>query len=127
MIHPFFSTLLSQPGLLVEHLDAYAELARAEAGAWGSAVQSRWMLKIAMALCGLLAITLGAMAALLAGAIAWRSMPHGWVLLVVPLVPALAALGCWWRMRNLATRQAFAVLREQFATDLKIMRSVDRG
>ncbi len=127
MIHPFFATLVTQPGLIVEHLDGYADLAKAEAGAWGSALQSRWLLKTAIAGCALLAITLGAIAALLAGAIDWRSMPHGWVMLAVPAIPALTALGCWWRLRNLASEQAFALLRDQIATDLKIMRAADRG
>ncbi len=127
VIHPFFATLVTQPGLIVEHLDAYADLAKAEAGAWGSSLQSRWILKLAIGVCGLLAITLGAMAALLAGAIDWRSMPHGWVLLAVPAIPIVTALGCWWRLKALAPKQAFALLRDQVATDLKIMRSVDRG
>lgn len=127
MIHPFFATLVTQPGLIVEHLDAYADLAKAEAGAWGSSLQSRWLLRVAIGSLALLAITLWAMAALLAGAIDWRSMPHGWILLAVPAIPSLAALGCWWRLRTLVPQQAFALLRDQVATDLKIMRSADRG
>lgn len=90
-------------------------------------MQSRWVLKLVIGVSGLLAVTLGAMAALLAGAIDWRSMPHGWVLLAVPAIPIVTAFGCWWRLRALAPQQAFAQLRDQLATDLKIMRSVDRG
>jgi len=126
VIHPFYSTLLTQPGLLVEHLDAYVDLAKAEADSWGSALTSRWILRIVVAICAMLAMVLAAIAAMLAGAIDGASMPHAWVLLAVPAVPALVALGAWWRLRSLASAPAFAMLRAQLATDLAIMKSADR-
>lgn len=127
MIHPLLSTLATEPSLIVEHLDAYADLAKAEALGWAEALQTRWILAAAISAFALLAILLGAMAALLVGALEWRTMPHSWLLLVVPAMPALAALACWWRLKWIKRKQPFALLREQLALDLKMVRAVKAG
>lgn len=127
MIHPLFSTLATEPALIVEHLDAYADLAKAEMEGWVAAIQTRWVLHAVIGACALLAVLLVAVAALLFGALESRTMPHPWVLLVVPAVPTLAALACWWRLKWIARRQPFALLREQIALDLKLIRAVNAG
>ena len=127
MIHPLFATLATEPGLIVDHLDAYADLAKAEMEGWVAALQTRWMLYAVLGASALLSVLLLAVAALLFGALEWRTMPYPWVLLVVPVAPILAALACWWRLRWIARRQPFALLREQIALDLKLIRAVNAG
>ncbi|MEO7941384.1 MAG: hypothetical protein ABIR55_22390 [Burkholderiaceae bacterium] len=126
MIHPLLSTLAVEPGLVFDHLDAYADLALAEASEWGTTFKTRLLLKGAIVVCLFLGVLLAAMAGLLVAAIAWRSMPLPWMLVAVPAIPWLMALVCMWRLTTLKPGTPFALLREQVSTDLKIISAASR-
>lgn len=121
MIHPFFTRLVSQPGLFAEHAGAYAELATAEALQLTSRLKRQLLLAVSAALCALLGLGMAGVAALLAAAVPFESMPAPWALWLVPALPLAAAAACGlqlWRMQSVS---AFALLRSQFAADARML------
>jgi hypothetical protein len=121
MIHPFFTKLVTQPGLFAEHVGAYAGLASAEVRQFGSLWQRRVMLATACAIATVLAIGLSSVAAIVAAAVAWEAMPAPWTLVWIPALLWLLALGCGvaaWRTR---TGPMFALVRQQMAVDLEML------
>lgn len=123
MIHPLLARLATQPGLLVEHAGAYAELAAVEAAELGRRWQQRALLSALAGGCTLLFLGLAGVAALLAGALPMETMPQAWLLAAVPALPLLVALGCVARLLHCrAPNKAFAHLREQLATDAQLAR-----
>jgi len=121
MIHPFFTKLVTRPGLFAEHVDAYADLATAEVRQFGSVWQKRALLALACACATVLAIGVSAVAGIVAAAIAWDAMPAPWALVLVPCGLWLVALGCGiasWRTR---TEPMFVLVRQQMAVDLAML------
>lgn len=121
MIHPFFTKLATQPGLFAEHVAAYAELATAEVREFGSAWQTRAMLGAVAAAAAVIAIVLSAIAGMFAAAIAWEGMPAPWVLVVVPSVFWLIAIGCALYAWRLKVAPMFSLVREQVAVDIELL------
>lgn len=109
--------LLAQPNRVIEHASAYAALAAEEgADAWAG-LNRRLRLQFA---CGRFAVT----SAVLAGValMLWAMLPsladqRVWLLLAVPLAPALAALWTGWTHHCEADTVSFARLREQAGLD----------
>lgn len=121
MIHPFFTRLITQPGLFAEHVGAYAELATAEVRQFGAVWQKRVVFAVVAAFAALLAIGISAVAAMMVAAIAWDSMPAPWVLVLVPCSFWLLALWCGivaWRTK---AEPMFSLLREQMAVDIDLL------
>ena len=95
MIHPVFQLIASRPQLLAEHAAGYGALLGAECARVGSA----WQRRVLMLLAGLSRV---GVAAVLAGVavMLWVSTSGGsaanlsWVLIAVPLAPALLGLWC---------------------------------
>lgn len=125
MLHPIFHLVATQPQLLGHHAQAYGELVSTElstqAGVW-----TRRALFSALALCLLgVSVVLAGVAIML-----WASLvpePRAaWVLVVVPSVPAVAAIACYLlaRHRSAADAQAFAELRRQMQADLALLREL---
>lgn len=125
MIHPLFITMAKEPGLFLEHADAYAELAVAELACWRNRLQQRALLAAAAALFTLLGLGLAGVAGLIAAAIPWQSMPVPWVLWALPLALLLLAAFLGWRVRQLGDDAAFTSLREQVAQDLATLKILD--
>jgi len=119
MLHPIFSTAVSRPDLVVDHIAAYVDLATEEASSTGTDLAVRLA---GWALAGvfmLLAIGLAGVALML-GAL------HGgvhWVLVAVPASAALLAVLILLATRRPAPGQRFAELRRQFAADMGLLRS----
>lgn len=124
MIHPFFSTLLTRPELLAEHASAYAELASVEAAIAATEWRRRSACIVTAALLALLGVGWGGVAALMAAAWPVAQMPAPWVLVAVPAVPLLLALGValFGGLRRRRTAPAFALLRQQIAEDSALLR-----
>ncbi len=125
MIHPLFITMAKEPGLFLEHANAYAELAVAELACWRNRLQQRALLAAAAALFALLGLGLAGVAGLIAAAIPWQSMPVPWVLWALPLALLLLAAFLGWRVRQLGDDAAFTSLREQVAQDLATLKILD--
>jgi hypothetical protein len=123
-MHRLVHLIITQPDLLFEHASAYAELAGADAQTVSNAVQTR-ILRTAVLLCCV------SVASILAGVslLIWAAVPESairlpWVLLVVPLVPAAAALICLISLKFEVQTPTFARVRQQIAADIQMLREV---
>lgn len=125
MIHPLFITMAKEPGLFLEHADAYADLAVAELTSWRSQLQQRAMFAAAAALFALLGLGLAGVAGLLAAALPWQTMPLPWVLWALPLALLLLAAFLARRAQQLGNDTAFSTLRGQIAQDLATLKLLD--
>lgn len=125
VIHPLFITMARQPGLFLEHADAYADLAAAELAAWRERLQQRAVLTVAALLSALLGLMLAGVAGLLAAALPLNSMPLPWLLWVLPLACLVLAAGLTLRVRRLEAGNTFTSLREQMAQDLATLKILD--
>jgi len=122
MIHPLFSTLATRPELLVEHLGAYAQLARVEAGDAGALLRERARLMLLLCIGLALGTGLGGAALLLLAAVPLQQMPAPWLLALVPALPLGLALYSGLRLRQQDFSGSFALLRQQFAFDTRLLR-----
>ncbi|MEN9484500.1 hypothetical protein HZU83_20460 [Sphaerotilus montanus] len=124
MAHALLHLITTRPQLLVDHAQAYAELANADL----DAVTSAWKRQLrlaAAALCGAaVATVLAGVALMLWAVIPAAQIEAPWALVAAPLLPALVALGCVLAARADSERQAFGNLKEQVQADLLMLRQV---
>jgi Kef-type K+ transport system membrane component KefB len=118
MLHPIFKTLVSRPDLLVDHVAAYAGLAAQEISATGQDFKARIVSLVLAALFGVIFV-------LLAGVSIMVGVLHGqfhWALAAVPGAALVVALAALLAGRRPSAQQRFALLRDQFATDMALIR-----
>jgi hypothetical protein len=122
MIHPLLHLLATQPHLLGEHVEAYAELLGAEV----DKTSKVWASRLGYYTVALLLLSAGL---ILAGValMLWAVLPSGdmnapWVLFVVPLVPLGAGGFCVLRARAEPAHAAFDTVRQQLSADLAMLR-----
>ncbi|MEO8058018.1 MAG: hypothetical protein ABI671_06805 [Burkholderiales bacterium] len=123
MIHPLLRLIATQPQLLADHAESYAELVGEELGKT-SAVWKRRVLLNATALCLIGVATVLAGVALML----WATLPEininaPWALVAAPALPALAALWCAYEGQR-HTDDVFKDLKQQIASDLVMLREV---
>lgn len=113
----------TQPHLLGDHAQAYAELVGREFGDVSSAWKRRAMLH-AVALCSLgVAAVLGGVALMLWGTWPASQIQAPWVLLAAPLLPALLAVACLLSARSVGSfGAAMGKLQQQIQADLAMLR-----
>ena len=122
LMHPLLRLVASQPQLLVDHAEAYAELVTVEVGA-ASAGWTRRVVLSAAGLCGLgVAGVLAGVACMLWAALPAPGMQASWALIVVPLLPLAGALGCLGLARAHGRGATFDALRRQVQADLAMLR-----
>ncbi len=121
MIHPLFRLIATRPHLLGDHLEAYADLVGEEMGQVAARLKRRMLWQSIAVGLALLAVVLAGMALLLWAAIPLATMPAAWALIVVPGVPAVAAVLCAVAGRAEA-EPAFANVRRQLAADAALLR-----
>lgn len=117
MLHPFISTLIRRPDLVLDHIAGYTSLAREETGALAGRALWRVVAWGVVFITGLVAVMLAGTAAML-GAI--QDSFH-WALVAVPAIPlaiALAALGV--ALRPLPTN-GLAHIKEQLQADFDVL------
>ncbi|MEX8493350.1 hypothetical protein [Sphaerotilus sp.] len=124
MAHALLHLITTRPQLLVDHAQAYAELANADL----DVVTSAWKRQLrlaAMSLCGAAVATVLAGVALMLWAVIPASQIEApWALVAAPLLPALVALWCLLAARSGGDPQAFGNLKEQVQADLLMLRQV---
>jgi uncharacterized membrane protein YqjE len=124
MIHPLFRLIASEPQMIADHVEAYVDLVGEEMGN----VTAKWKLQaISFALIGVLALlflTFAGVALMLWAAAPPDGLRAPWALIVVPLVPALAAAGLWFTAKSADKGQGFPAIKAQFAADAAMLRSV---
>lgn len=123
MIHPLLRLIATQPQLLADHAESYADLVGEELGKT-TAVWKRRVLLNATALCLVgVAAVLGGVALMLWAAVPAQSIHAPWALVVGPALPALIALWCAYEGQR-ETDAVFKDLKQQIATDLVMLREV---
>jgi hypothetical protein len=128
MIHPLIRLLISQPQMVADHVEAYAELVTEEVGGATQRLKRRLLLHAASLVGIVLGVLFGAVALML-----WASSPDDtmrapWVLWAVPGVPLLAGIACHFAARKRDDEpHGMAVIREQLAADAEMLRSVGAG
>lgn len=123
MIHPLLRLVATQPHLLVDHAQAYVELASEELGKTATVWKWRVALTV-VALCLLgVAAVLGGVALMLWAVIPSASIHAPWALFAGPLVPAGIAFGCLIKARQ-HPQGSFDALKQQIRADLLMVREV---
>lgn len=126
MIHPLLRLIATQPHLLVDHAEAYAELASEEIGKTASV----WKWRVILGVVGLfligVAAVLGGVALMLWAVIPSADIQAPWALVAGPLVPAVIALGCFIKARQ-QPPSTFDALKKQIRADLMMVREVSNA
>lgn len=123
MIHPLLRLIATQPHLLVDHAEAYAELASEELGRTATLWKWRLVLSVvAIFLIGVASI-LGGVALMLWAVVPASGIHSPWALAAGPLVPALIAIGCLVKARQ-HQPTGLDALKKQIRADLLMVREV---
>jgi hypothetical protein len=126
MLHPLVNLISTQPQLLGEHAEAYADLLAAEVGRIGTDWKRRALLN-AVALCSLgVAAVLAGVALMLWSVIPAAQILAPWALVCAPLAPAVLAVACLLALprADAAGGPAFASLRRQLQADMALLREL---
>lgn len=121
MFHPLIKMLITKPHLLAEHLGAYAELAAAEASHAVHQARLKAVVGAAAGVLALVGLVLAGVALMFCAALPLSGMPAPWLLLIVPAVPLVAAVGAVLWLRSQPANVSFSQLREQMAQDNALM------
>jgi hypothetical protein len=124
MLHPLLRLVATQPQLLADHAEAYAELAAAEIGAVSSVWKRRTALNAAALCCLGVAAVLAGVALMLWAVVPAADIRAPWALVAAPLVPAAAAAICLMAAVSLRSTGGFDKLRQQMTADIVMLREV---
>jgi len=124
MIHPLLHLIATKPQLLGDHVEAYAELVGAEVSKTSKLWISRVVLWAAAAFLATIFLVFTGVAIMLWGVVPADSMNVPWLLLVVPVVPLVAAIACAMLARSHPDQTAFQTVKEQLSADMAMLREV---
>ena len=124
MIHPLLRLLTSEPQLLGDHVEAYADLVGEEAKKTATA----WGLRLAL-FAASLALVIVALVLTGVAIMLWAAVPAGdlhapWVLVAVPVVTFVLAAGCTLYARKSRVESAFDNVKKQLSADMAMLREV---
>jgi hypothetical protein len=122
MLRPLLHLAANEPQLIADHVEAYSELVASEL----RSASALWKRRLALRLSGFaawsIAVLLAGVAALLCGVFPPATMNEPWLLVLVPLAPALAG----WILCRLGAAspndESFARLSRQWAADREMLR-----
>ena len=124
MIHPLLQLIATKPQLLGDHVEAYAELVGAEV----SKTSKMWISRVVSGLAAALLLTIflvfTGVALMLWAVVPTDSMNVPWLLVVVPLVPLVAAIVFGLKARAHPEQNAFQTVKEQLSADMAMLREV---
>lgn len=121
-MQPVLRLLTTQPQLLADHAQAYAELVTLESARLAAQWQRRALLAALAVGAVLVAAVLVGVAVLLWAVLPVQSAAVAWIFIAVPLLPLVAAWVCWWAARSRADVAAFAGVRQQLCADWLLLR-----
>jgi hypothetical protein len=124
MIHPLLKLIATEPEVLGDHVEAYADLVGEEVKKTGSAWAQRFAW-YASAL-GLLAVGLVFVGVAI---MLWAALPPSgfqapWVLVAVPVVTLAGAVACILMARRHPIESAFDNVKKQLSADMAMLREV---
>ena len=122
MLHSLLHLLATQPGLIANHADAYAELIGAEIGAMSSAYERRVVLSASQLCCWTAAAILAGVALMLWSVIPEPSAKALWIGICMPLVAVAAALWCRMALQMNKDSRPFECVRQQLKEDAMMLR-----
>lgn len=120
-MHPMLHLIASRPLLLANHAGAYAELINAEAQAFITSGKRRALLMVAALLSLGVAAVLAGVALMLWGVVPQVNLQAPWVLVAVPVIPALLGLACFFSARSASSTSGFDNLRAQVQADMAVL------
>lgn len=120
MLHPLFSTLVTRPDLVADHVAGYAQLFHEEASCAGAEAATRVAAWLAVVMLGVLFAGLAGVALMLG----FMRHEFHWILLAVPGVALLAMAVAALKARRPLSSQSFPELRAQIDSDVRALRSV---
>lgn len=119
MLHPIFSTLVTRPDLIVDHLSGYTALFGEETKSVGTEIAVKAAAWVVMCLMLMLCLTLTGTAVML-------GMLNGqfhWVLAVVPGVALLLAIAAYLLAKKPLTIGHYAEFKSQIKSDVESLRA----
>lgn len=119
MLHPIFSTVVSRPDLVLDHMTNYVALAAEEVATTGTDLKRRVVGLAVAGIFGLLFLTFAGIAIMLGLVLA----QFHWVLVLVPGAALLIALGALLGTKPPPVSERFAELRNQARADMALMRA----
>lgn len=122
MLPPLLHLITSQPQLLADHAEAYADLLGMEA----ARACLRWKQRLVLGagvVCGVaVAVVLAGVAVMLAAVLPPDESQARWVLAATPLLPLLVAAGCGWALNDHRESGVFDSVKSQIKADLLMLR-----
>ena len=124
MIHPLLRLIATEPQVLGDHVEAYADLVGEEAKKTATAWGLRLGLFAASLALLIVALVLTGVAIML-----WAAVPAGdlhapWVLVAVPVITLALAAGCVLYARKSPVENAFDNVKKQLSADMAMLREV---
>jgi hypothetical protein len=124
MIHPLLRLIATEPQILGDHVEAYAELVgdevRKTSGAWAMRLG---LYLGALSLLGIGLVFTG-VALMLWAALPPSGLQAPWVLVAVPAITFVAALVCAIQARRTPIGSAFDNVKKQLSADMAMLREV---
>lgn len=114
--------LTAHPTWVLAHAQGYADLALEQARLSSAAWQRRLALQLLAAVCAVLSAALAGVALMLWATAAPLAPHRVWVLVVVPLLPLVAALALFQSARSLPQPPGLDSLKQQWQADLALLR-----
>jgi hypothetical protein len=123
MTHPALLILARNPEILADHAEAYTDLVsdslKSMMGHW----RQRAICDIAVAFCVMLSAVFTGIAAMLWGVSAGVSFQALWLLVGIPVLPLLIALGLWqFSHKRSYSTEGFEIVKRQIQADLAVLR-----
>ncbi|CAH0351469.1 hypothetical protein [Aquabacterium sp. CECT 9606] len=125
MMRPILQLMATEPELLTDHLQSYAELLGEEVGSFQGQFKRHWIMFAVLALLATVTLILGGVALML-----WLVTPHAqlqqlqvpWALWLVPLGMGAFCAIIAVIMKQEERTPGFQVLRQQIAADLAMLK-----
>ena len=118
-MHPLLHLLMTHPGLLGEHAQAYVELLASEVAELQQTSQGRLLWSTATVASAAVGLVLAGVALMLWAALPALSSSTLWLLLITPCLPLATALACLRKLRAPAPA-AFAHFKEHIQADMQM-------
>ena len=118
MLHPFFSTLIQRPDLLMEHMSGYVALLHQEVSQAGAMLVTRYVAWALVVIFGVVFVLFSGLALMLG----FLHNQFHWVLLAVPGGALLIMLVAVAKAQAPPSQEQFKELKAQINSDMQAMK-----